>query len=140
MTKPVMAHFVARPEIDQDSAPYWQSLRKHAATIQRCTKCGRFRFPPSASCYYCGTPGGSWEPISGKGTIYSWIVIHHPIDPRLSGDVPFTVLLVELEEGPRVAGRLIGTSPQQLKVDMRVKVRYDDVDSELTLLNFELES
>jgi len=81
--------------------------------------------------------GGSWEPISGKGVIYTWSVIHHPVDKRLSGEVPFTVAMVDLEEGPRVVGRLINADRAKLKAGMSVKTRYEDMDKELTLLNFE---
>jgi uncharacterized OB-fold protein len=137
---PKVDRFIVHPEVDQDSAPYWESLKGHAAKIQRCSKCGRFRYPPSASCYYCGTPGGDWKAISGKGTIYSWIVIHHPIDPRLTMEVPFTLLMVELKEGPRLVGRLIGPKPQLLRVGMPVKVCYEDIDNQFTLLNFQLVS
>jgi uncharacterized OB-fold protein len=74
--------------------------------------------------------------ISGRGTVYSWIVVHHPVDKRLAGEVPFIVALVELVEGPRMAGRLVGCDRDEVKAGMPVTVQYDDVDSELTLLNF----
>jgi len=80
--------------------------------------------------------GGEWTPISGRGTAYSWVVVQHPIDPRLAAEVPFIIALIELEEGPRVAGRLI-CDHEQIKGDIPVKARYDDVDADLTLLNFE---
>lgn len=129
--------YIIHPEMDHDSAPYWQSLREHQAKLQKCSKCGRFRFPPSASCYYCGTLGGEWTAISGRGNIYTWTVIHHPIDPRLANEVPFIIVLVESEEGPRIAGRLLSCEREQIKIGMPVKARYDDLDNELTLLNFE---
>lgn len=128
---------IIRPEIEHDSELYWQSLREHQAKLQKCNKCARFRFPPSASCYYCGALGGEWTAISGKGTVYTWTVVHHPVDPRLARDVPFVIALVELEEGPRVAGRLLRCDPKQINIGMPVKVRYDDIDNEFTLLNFE---
>lgn len=131
-----MERYVVHPEADQDSAPYWQSVHQHGARLQRCSECGRFRFPPSPSCYFCGSLGGEWEAISGNGVVYSWIVVHHPVDKRLAGEVPFVVAMVELEEGPRVAGRLVGFDSEQIRVRMPVKVCYDDMDGELTLLNF----
>jgi len=126
------------PHEDPDSSPYWDSLRQHAAKLQKCKKCGQFRFPPAPSCPYCGTMGGEWVPISGKGKVFSWIVVHRPIHPLLAADVPFVVAIIELDEGPRLAGRLIGYDLNRIKSDMRVKVRYDDHDT-FTLLNFEPE-
>ena len=128
--------YIVHPEIDYDSAPYWQSLKAHQVKLQKCTNCGGFRFPPSPSCYNCGTLGGDWTPISGKGTVYSWTVIHHPIDKRLKNEVPFIIVLIELEEGPRVAGRLIDCDKNKIKAGMKVISQFDDIDSELTLLNF----
>ncbi|MCX5998378.1 MAG: Zn-ribbon domain-containing OB-fold protein [Chloroflexi bacterium] len=132
-----MERYVVHPEADQDSAPYWQFISEHGAKLQKCTNCGRFRFPPSPSCYYCGTLGGNWVRISGRGSVYTWIVVHHPVDKRLSGEVPFVVAMVDLEEGPRVAGRLIDADRTKIRAGMPVRIRYDDMDSQLTLLNFE---
>jgi len=132
--------YIVYPEADQDSEPYWQSLKEHKPKLQKCENCGRFRFPPSPSCYYCGTIGGKWEEISGRGKIYSWATIHHPIDKRLAEEVPFTVILVDMEEGPRIAGRLIGTDNQDIKCDMPVEAIYDDLDADLTLINFKSRS
>lgn len=131
-----MDRYVIHPEIDQDSAPYWESVKEHKVKIQKCDACGRFRFPPSPSCYYCGSLGGSWKPITGKGVIYSWIVIHHPVDKRLANEVPFAVAFVELEEGPRTVGRVIECRPEEIKVGMSVKIQYQDIDTDLTLLDF----
>ncbi len=129
--------FIVHPETDHDSAPYWKYLKEHKARLQKCGNCGDFRFPAYPSCPYCGKLGGEWTPISGLGTIYSWTIVCHPIDPRLAAEVPFVVVLIELEEGPRVTGRLIGCDPAEIKGNMPVKARYDDVDIDLTLMNFE---
>ena len=83
--------------------------------------------------------GGEWETISGTGKIYSWITIHHPVDKRLAEEVPFVVALVDLHEGPRIIGRIIGGSNSKIKAGLPVRAVYDDLDEELTLLNFELE-
>ena len=132
-----MEKYVVYPQKDHDSIPYWEHLKEHKARLQKCEKCGRFRFPPYPSCPYCGVMGGNWEPISGKGAVYSWITIHHAIDPRLASETPFVIVLVDLEEGPRVTGRLVGCNGDQMKIGMQVKALYDDIDAELTLLNFE---
>ncbi len=129
--------FLLRPHIDYDSKPYWEYLRKHNPHLQKCRQCRRFRFPPLPSCPHCGTLGGEWTPISGRGTIYSWIVVHHPIDPRLAGEVPFVIALVNLEEGARVSGRLIEVNRDDIRAGMPVKARYEDVNNEFTLMNFE---
>lgn len=129
--------FVLPPKQDQDSELYWQYLRKHDVHLQKCVKCGHLRFPPYPSCPHCGTFGGEWAPISPEGKLYSWIVIQHPVDPRLATEVPFIVALVEMQDGVHMIGRLIGINKDKLKGDMPVKVRYDDVYDAFTLINFE---
>jgi uncharacterized protein len=131
--------YIIHPEVDQDSAPYWESLRGHSARIQKCEDCGQFRFPPAPTCYHCGKASGKWEEISGKGRIYSWIVVNHPVDKRLADEVPFVVALIELSEGPRVVGRLTGCGKDEIRAGLPVRAVYDDLDSELTLLNFEID-
>jgi uncharacterized protein len=132
-----VGRFAIHPEVDQDSEFYWKSLKEHQAKLQKCGECGRLRFPPAPTCYYCGSSKWELKAISGKGTIYSWIVVHHPVDKRLQADVPFVLAQVELEEGPRIVGRLVNCDRNSIKGGMRVKVLYEDVDSELTLLNVE---
>jgi uncharacterized OB-fold protein len=129
--------YIVRPETDEDDAPYWQSLRDHQAKLQKCPSCKSFRFPPFSTCYNCGTEGGEWTPISGKGKVYTWTVVHHPLDPRLKTEVPFILALIELEEGPRIAGRLVNCDSDQKLFEMPVKARYDDLDNDFTLINFE---
>lgn len=126
-----------RPVIDLGSKPYWDYLQKKELRLQKCPKCHQFRFPPYPGCPYCGTPGGDWLPLSGKGKIYSWIVVHHPVDPRIKEDVPYLVVLVELDEGPRLVGRLVGCPPEEIKGEMSVKGKFEVIDDQLTLFNFE---
>ena len=57
----------------------------------------------------------------------------------MAAEVPFVVALVDLEEGPRVVGRLIGCSSDEIKAGLPVRAVYDDLDDKLTLLNFEIE-
>lgn len=126
-----------RPVVDDTSMPYWESLRNKDIKLQKCLQCGKLRFPPYPTCPFCGFQGDKWVPVSGRGKLYSWIVVHAPINPALEEDVPYTVGLVELDEGPRIAGRIVGCSPLDLKKDMRVRPNYKVVDEELTLLTFE---
>jgi hypothetical protein len=63
-------------------------------------------------------------------------VIHHPVDKNLASEIPFVVGLVQLEEGPRISGRIVGCRPADIKAGTPVTACYDDVDNELTLLNF----
>ncbi len=125
------------PKMDLESRLFWEYLKKNELRLQKCMECSRLRFPPYPACPYCGAPGGYWVSLSGKGKVYSWIVVNHSVDPRLKEDVPYAVALVEMEEGPRLLGRLVGCLLDEINGDMPVKGRFEIANEELTLLNFE---
>ena len=128
---------VIPPEIDRDSEPYWEYLRKKDLHLQKCGNCGQIYFPPCVGCHYCGSYNNyEWVPVQAKGQIYSWIVIVQPIAPILKDDVPFAVALVKLDDGPRIAGRIVDCPSDEIYVDMRVDGKYEVIDENLTLLNF----
>ena len=99
------------PVPDQDSAPYWQGLRHHRLVLQRCTACSRHRFPAMPSCPYCSSLVWVGEEVPGRGTIFSWIVVHHAFAAAFRSDVPYVIATVELECGPRLLGRFDGGDP-----------------------------
>jgi len=127
------------PTTDPVSKPYWEWLKEKDFRLQKCDGCGEFRFPPYENCPYCGGKGGEWLPLSGRGKVYSWFVGNVTPDPRYKEDIPYIVVLVELEDGPRIVSRLVNCSPDEVKGDMPVIGRYHEVDQDLTLLTFEPE-
>jgi len=94
------------PAIDGDSAFYWEGLRERRLLIQRCVGCKRHRFPPLPACPACGDARSAIEASAGRGSLYSWIVVHHAFSDAFTADVPYTVGVVELEEGCRMLARL----------------------------------
>jgi uncharacterized OB-fold protein len=73
---------------------------------------------------------------SGRGTVYSYVVHHHPPVPGFTP--PFVVALVELEEGVRVVSNLIEVDPSSVEIGLPVRVAFEAVDDELTLPVFEV--
>ena len=74
-------------------------------TGYRCAACDELFMPPRLYCPECGSDERRDVSLVGRGTIRAWTVIH--VGPtRYEQEVPYTVVLVELEEGPRVMGRL----------------------------------
>jgi uncharacterized OB-fold protein len=125
-----------RPLPDQDSAPFWAGCREGRLLLQVCPDCRAPRYPPRPMCPACGTIGADWVAASGRGKVYSWVVPHHPVHPALVDAVPYGVVLVELDEGPRMVSNLIDTEPDEIAVDQRVEVVFEKVDDELTLPKF----
>src|SRR5262245_3127539 len=98
------------PEVDADSALFWEDLHSGALLLPRCMECARCFFPPIPSCPYCGSSNVGTTHGSGLGRIYSWATIHVALHPAFAADVPYTVVVVELDEGPRIFGRLLDNS------------------------------
>ncbi|TDD80833.1 Zn-ribbon domain-containing OB-fold protein [Actinomadura rubrisoli] len=104
----------AVPEPDRDSAPWWEAVRRHELTVQRCGGCGTLRFPARSVCNRCRSRASEWVPVSGRARVYSWIVNHQVFMRSMAGEVPFPVLLVRLDEGDDLLmyGDLIGDAAE----------------------------
>ena len=95
------------PLIDADSAGFWQATREGRIALCRCTGCGTWLARPLERCHRCAAPT-SFEAVAGTGSIYSYIVVHHPGVPAFAHLVPYVIALVEFDEGPRLPGILLG--------------------------------
>jgi len=100
-----------RPEPDAESAPYWDGLRRHEVLLQQCPACGAVRFPPMPTCPNCAAEGGSPVESPATGVVYSFVRVHRAFSAEFAADVPYTVAVVELDEGCRMLGRIAGGRP-----------------------------
>lgn len=125
------------PAPDPESAPFWEGAKQHRLLIVRCSACGTHRFPATSFCPSCQSPELQWVPASGRGKVFSWIVVRHPV-PRdvYAQDVPYVVALVTLEEGPRITTNIVGCATDAVFADMPVTVTFKDVTPEITLPQF----
>ena len=119
-----------------DSAPYWAAARQHRLTIQFCTACGKGRFPPSSRCPHCLSADAEWRAVSGAGRIFSFVVVHRISDRAFATEVPYTVAIIELAEGPRMLSNIVGVSPDEVDIGMAVTVVFDDVSPEIAIPKF----
>ena len=118
------------------SAPFWDACRRHELVLQRCRGCGAFRFPPAVLCPECLSEVAEWRGVSGKGKVFSFVIFRRVYHPAFEADLPYTVALVELEEGPRLISNIVGCPPERVACDMRVEVVFEDVTPEATLPKF----
>ena len=121
---------------DADSAPWWDALASGRLVLPKCDVCGRWSFPPGPACPHCGSPRPALRQASGLGTVYSWVVVHKAYDPAFASEVPYVIVTVDLDEGPRVVGRLLG-SREGLRANAPVRALPFTAPSG-TLLGFEL--
>jgi hypothetical protein len=95
-----------QPRPDADTAEFWARLDAGEFALQACDACGRIRFYPQPLCPHCRSLDYTWKPLSGRGTVASWTIVHHAVNAYFKPRVPYSVVLVSLEEDPSV--RLIG--------------------------------
>jgi predicted GIY-YIG superfamily endonuclease/uncharacterized OB-fold protein len=112
------------PRPDRETAPYWEAQRAHKLKFQRCSDCGEFRFPVSPMCPACRSFNFEWTASSGRGAIYSYTVVHHQTHPAFS--VPYTIVLVELEDGPRVVAQLRQSDGKPVSIGIPVALEWED--------------
>ena len=110
-----------QPRPDLDSEPFWQATAEGRLALCRCTDCGLWHQPPLERCRRCGEATG-FEPISGEGTLHSFIVVRHPAVPGYLEDLPYVVGLIDLDEqaGLRLPARIPGAIPGSVKLGSRV--------------------
>jgi uncharacterized OB-fold protein len=125
------------PSPTAETQPYWDRLNEGRLRLQRCADCGKVRHYPRPVCDACWSMNADWIDATGTGTVHSWTVTHYAFHPGFKGDLPYTLLTVDLPEGVRVNARARGIDPADLRIDMPVKVQFETVKDGLTLPIFE---
>ena len=124
------------PTISSELAPWFDGARSGKLMMQRCTSCHAFRFPPRELCSVCLSNESEWVPVSGRGEVFSFNVMHQVYHPGFAGEVPYAVVLVKLEEGPKITSNLLGVAPADIRVGMPVRVVFERISDEVTLPKF----
>jgi hypothetical protein len=123
---------VMRPPVTEDTSFFWAGTLAGELRLQRCPSCGALRHPPGPMCPRCGAAqDGSYAVAAGTGSVYSYVVHHHP--PVPGKKTPFIVALVELPEGVRVMGELTGINADEVRVGLPVRTAFINVDESLAL-------
>ncbi|MFI5637557.1 bifunctional MaoC family dehydratase N-terminal/OB-fold nucleic acid binding domain-containing protein [Streptomyces goshikiensis] len=120
-----------RPVINRDNHGFWEGVRAHRLLIQRCSSCATLRFPWLPGCNACASPEWDTVEASGAGTVFSYVVMHHPPFPAF--DPPYAVALVELAEGVRMIGNITGVPYDKVRIGMPVRLEFLRVDEDLEL-------
>lgn len=101
-----MSAALPAPEITPVTAPYWRSLENGRLSFQHCRACGHAWLPPRSECPSCLKANFDWREASGKGRLVSWVVYRVAYHEALRDRLPYTVAVVELDEGPGLITRL----------------------------------
>jgi uncharacterized OB-fold protein/acyl dehydratase len=119
-----------RPGINRDNQALFDGYRAHELRIPQCKGCGRSFFPPSPRCNACGAFAMGHVVSIGRGTVYSFTVVHHPQVPGFH--YPLVVAVVELDSvdgvgAPvRFLADMVGVKPDQVEIGMPVELEWLD--------------
>ena len=121
---------VVLDNVDPAVLPFWEGLTREEFLLYRCKACGEHYWPAA----YCRKHEEllpldemEWVPTSGRGTIFSRLITHQVTDQAWAAETPYCTALVELEEGPLFATRIVGIDPHDVHEEMAVEVEYDHV-------------
>jgi hypothetical protein len=117
------------------SAELYAFWAKGELRLQRCAECQTWRHPPRYRCAACGSAEVTWDLASGRGKVFSWTITHRAVDPAF--EPPYAIVVVELEEGPRLVGSLGGgIELSELRLDLPVVVVLEPVNDAVALVSF----
>lgn len=137
---------------DPEHLEFLEAAGRGQFVLQRCPECQKLRYPIGNACPFCQSLGYEWAEVSGRGTIYSYEVVHHGIHPSFRPITPYPVVLVELDEqrgvpgphdGLRVLGLLVDAEgrpedEERTGIGARVQVEFADLGDGLGLPRFRL--
>jgi uncharacterized OB-fold protein len=128
------------PVPNEWTKPFWDSAKQGVLKLQRCQACRRFQHPPYPTCVTCMAIDLAFEPVSGKGAIYTYTIMYHVGDKRFASAVPYASIIVELDDAPGalMAGNLLDAQYTEAKVGRRVEVTFQPLNDDITLPQFRL--
>ncbi len=128
---------ILKPSIDADNKPFWDAVANHELVLQKCRACDIYYHAPRPMCPECKSMDTlEWVPASGRGHIYSYVNFTTDKMAYPAMKVPYSVVLVELEEGVRIISNLMDIEPDEIEIGMPVEVAFDDISDDLTLYKF----
>jgi uncharacterized OB-fold protein len=126
------------PPPDRDSLPFWEGVNAGEFRGQRCAGCGAYRWPARAICNRCRSFDATWVALSGLGVVKSWVTTHQVFAAAFRDEVPYTTILVQLDEQNDL--QVIGsfTSPEiEPEAGMKVRAVFRSVAVERSLVFWE---
>jgi len=111
------------PAADGLDRPYYEALERGGLVVQRCVDCRTWQWGPEWICHECHSFDLEFEPVSGRGRIFSWERSWYPVHPALQEKLPYLTVLVELPDAGnvRMVGNLLGDPMQEVVIGSAVE-------------------
>ena len=128
------------PSADEITEPFWEAVKGRRLVVQRCATCNYYNHPPRTVCDACLSQELHFEPVSGRGRIHTFTVMHQRDVPGFESEAPFVNIVVELEEQPMLlmVSNLPIAERDQVRIDAPVMVEFEDRGSGVILPQFKL--
>lgn len=104
---------------------FWSSSAAGKFVFQDCGKCGHRQFPPRLTCTNCHNVDLGWREAAGRGTVYSYTVVHRAPLEAFKADTPYVIGIVELEEGVRAMMNVRVADPASVTIGMPVEIFFE---------------
>ena len=126
------------PSPDDVSRPFWDAANRHELVVQRCQDCRSMQHPPEAYCIRCESTKLEWERVSGRGTVFTFIIDHRNEVPGFDGHYVFAfVNPVEAEHDTvRLTGNIFDCEPDDVYIGMPVEAFFKEIKPGVTLPEF----
>ncbi|MBW2687836.1 MAG: OB-fold domain-containing protein [Deltaproteobacteria bacterium] len=128
------------PVMEGLAREFYDWCKKEDLHFQKCTSCDTFRHVPREMCAECNSFEWEWARSTGRGTVYTWVVVNRALHPAFSRDAPYADVVVEMEEGVRLLSTVVDCPPEELEIGMPVQLTYDPVAEDITLPRFKRRS
>ncbi|OBH04259.1 acyl dehydratase [Mycobacterium sp. E2699] len=124
------------PEPTPVSRPFWDGLARHRIVVQYSPSLGRYVFYPRTLAPGSLADDLEWREIDGGGTLYTYTVARRPTAPPWADAVPQLLAVVQWDAGPRISTELVDVDPGDIRIGMRVRPVFYDLDDKITLLRY----
>ncbi len=102
---------------------FYQFLIQGKLMAGKCQKCGKLHLPPRPLCDNCYGTQFEWVPVSGKGKLLTYTIIH--VAPQnFQNLAPYVIGIVELDDGLRIPGMIQSVSQEQLEIGMTLNLDF----------------
>src|SRR4051794_33213987 len=98
---------LGRTEASPETTGYWEGVDQHELRLKHCPDCGRFLHPRRMVCSNCASTQLEWQPVPGRGQVYTFSELHRAPVPELAASVPYYLGIVRLDEGVHLFTRLL---------------------------------
>jgi uncharacterized OB-fold protein len=124
------------PVPDETSAPFFDGAREGRLMLQHCPSCDAWSWPVRERCPHCFAAKLGWRQASGRGSLYTFTIMHQVMNPGFASAVPYNVAQIDLVEGVRVTSNVVGVGNNALRIGMPLEVVFEAVGDDVSIPKF----